>query len=135
MTKETVAEAKKDAHKLVAKITLGALIGSVALIGGSKLGNNELPANAYMQRFILDDGCLAGTPFDPAQGAMIHTNESSNGKLLTVVPAAANYINPSVLFLGTKSNGFGRSPDLYPTDYASAALLEDEECVQPNLGA
>ena len=106
-------------------VALGVL-ATLGVQGVSGPSNADKSIAAFESKFTDKGKCLHGTQFDPAGGANIsvHTDRASGEDILSVVPEAANFSKPPVLFL----NHDAVKMTFVFADTATAAYLEITGC-------
>jgi hypothetical protein len=102
--------------------------GAVVLLAGG-LGVAHVistePGRAYENQYTSDGGCLDKTAYDTDAGAGVLYFDASGQEILTVVPEAANNVQPSVLNFMVNKTGFF-SVELTPADHQTAGVLVDK---------
>lgn len=111
------------------QLPVGALIGGILSVGiysvvhsAEDYGKLRNYTHTYEKTFTDPDECLHNTPYDPANKAFVNLNTSDHQAILSVMPQAANFYNPSVLSFTVGHD------KLTPADHITAGFLERSHC-------
>lgn len=109
-------------------IGLGLVVAAAVLFFGLALTSIALsdPARAFEQGYTQPGQCLAGTPFDPDKGAMMHEDTVNGIHVFVVIPVSANSYRPSALMFATERHAMSAS--LYPSDNVTEQFLTRARC-------